>query len=288
MFGMAEGSDRVLRALTDDGSFRVIVIRSTDTAQGAIRAQKAVGPTAKRFGELLTGAVLVRETMSPDNRVQVVIKGAGGNGTLVADAHPDGLTRGLVQVKSGHFELGDDAILQVVRSLAQGQLHQGVVLAQSANGLSGALTSYMLESEQIISAIGVSCLMGNDEDAVKSAGGYIVQILPEVGAEALQIMTTKLESLRPPDVMLADAKGDPEKLMAELLDGLAYTKVNESPVHYGCPCDLYRVLGALATLGAEEVRRVIATEEVLDVGCDYCGKHYAIQPSQLRGLLDAS
>ncbi len=278
--------DRVVRALTDDGSFRVIAIRSTDTAQGAIRAQKTEGVTAQRFGELITGAVLVRETMSPEQRVQVVLKGAGGVGTLVADAQPGGLTRGLVQTKGEPFQLGEDSMLQVVRSLAQGQLHQGVVLAGSDSGVSGALTSYMLSSEQIVTAVGVSCLM--DGDTVSLAGGYIVQILPEVTADPLRAMTVRLESLRPVDEMVRDAGGDPDKILAELLAGLAFTRVNESPVLYGCPCDLTRVLGALASLGPEEIRKVIETEEVLDVGCDYCGKRYAIQPTQLQGLVDAS
>lgn len=283
---MSSGSDHVVRALTDDGSFRVIAIRSTATAQGAIDAQKTTGLTAQRFGELVTGAVLVRETMAPDLRVQVVMKGAEGTGTLVADAQPGGLTRGLVQGKGVDFAFGDDSMLQVVRSLAQGQLHQGVVLASAEGGVSGALTSYMLSSEQIVTAVGVACLM--DGDRVRAAGGYILQILPEVSAEPLRAMTARLESLRSVDLMVGDGQADPDAILAELLAGLPYTRVNESPVHYGCPCDLTRVLGALSAMGAEEIRSIIDAEEVLDVGCDYCGKRYAVQPTQLRGLLDAS
>lgn len=284
---MVLGSDdRVVRALTDDGSFRVITIRSTHTTRGAIRAQKAQGVTAQAFGELVTGAVLVRETMAPDLRVQVVMKGAGGKGTLVADAQPGGLTRGLVQTKGEDFKLGDDSMLQVVRSLAQGQLHQGVVLAGTDGGVSGALTSYMLSSEQIVTAVAVSCVM--DGDDVKVAGGYIVQILPEVSAEPLRQMTQRLEQLRKVDQMVTEGDGDPDRILEELLSGLPYTRVNESPVHYGCPCDLTRVLGALASLGADEIKSVIESEEILDVGCDYCGKRYSIQPAQLRGLMEQS
>lgn len=283
---MVSASDHVVRAMTDDGSFRVIAIRSTETAQGAIRAQKTQGQTAKLFGELITGAVLVRETMSPDLRVQVTIRGAGGVGSLVADAQPSGLTRGLVQDKAGPFALGDDSMLQVVRSLAQGQLHQGVVMA-GEGGVSGALTSYMLSSEQIVTAVGVACII-EGEDTVKHAGGYIVQILPEVKADPLRAMTQRLETLRSTDLMVGDGRGEPDAILAELLDGLKYTRLNESPFSYGCPCDLTRVLGALASLGPEEIRNVIETEEVLDVGCDYCGKRYSVQPGQLRGLLEVS
>src|SRR6266511_2418355 len=81
-------ADSVLRAMTDDGAFRVITARTTETVRGAIEAQGAAGETARTFGELITGAILYRETMAPQLRVQGVLKGSSGTGSLVADSHP--------------------------------------------------------------------------------------------------------------------------------------------------------------------------------------------------------
>ena len=88
--------DRVLRAMTNDGAFRVITLRTTDTVQAAIEAQRVRGPLGRPFAELLTASVLVRETMSPGLRVQLILQGGQG-GSIVADSRPEGLTRGLVQ-----------------------------------------------------------------------------------------------------------------------------------------------------------------------------------------------
>ena len=55
--------DHVIRALTDDGSFRVLTVRSTNLCREAIARQTVSGDTARHFGDLLTGTVLVRETM---------------------------------------------------------------------------------------------------------------------------------------------------------------------------------------------------------------------------------
>src|SRR5690349_15645465 len=107
-------SDLVIRALTDEGSFRVLTARTTGLCRESIRRQSVQGDTARHFGDLLTGTVLVRETMAPQLRVQGIVRGAGGGCTLIGDSFPDGGTRGLVSAKKGHEQivLGDDALMQ--------------------------------------------------------------------------------------------------------------------------------------------------------------------------------
>src|SRR5216110_1248696 len=107
--------DTALRAFTDDGAFRVIAVRTTDTVREAIRAQKATGAVARLFGELLTGGILIRQTMSPDLRVQAILQGDDPKNRMVADAHPDGTSRGLVQLGGATKEMaiGRRGLLQV-------------------------------------------------------------------------------------------------------------------------------------------------------------------------------
>src|SRR4051812_23211585 len=138
---MDQQDDSVVRAMTDDGSFRVIAARTTQTVRGSIAAQSARGATAVSYGDLLTGAILVRETMAPTLRVQGILRGASGRGRLVADSHPDGMTRGLVTLPrgGGDVELGGDATLETMRSLANGALHKGVVEVPLNGGISTAL-----------------------------------------------------------------------------------------------------------------------------------------------------
>ena len=89
--------DHAVTAVSNDGAFRVIVVRATETARGVIDAQKVTGKTAEHLAELVTGTALVRLTMSPSYRVQGLIRGANNKGLLVADSYPDGATRGLVR-----------------------------------------------------------------------------------------------------------------------------------------------------------------------------------------------
>jgi len=279
--------DSVLRAITDDGAFRVITARTTETVRGAIRAQNARGETARTFGDLLTGAILFRETMAPELRVQGVLRGAQGQGSLVADSHPSGKTRGLVQPgKSGAVAIGDGAVIQIMRSLASGKINQGVVEVPEHGGVSQALMAYMQVSEQVVSMIAVSTVLEGEE--VVSAGGYMVQLLPEVGRGPLMLMTERLRDFESIDTQVREPEFSPQWLVEQLLYGMPFTRLDETKVGYDCWCDELRVMSALSTLNHADIEHLLSSDEVLEISCDYCKREYRIPPARLRGLLTPS
>jgi molecular chaperone Hsp33 len=280
-------SDTLLRAMTDDGAFRVITACTTETVRAAIAAQKVDGLVAARFADLLTGAVIVRETMSPGLRVQGLLKGARGSGRFVADSYPDGATRGLVSMPEGQRDVlfGEGALLQMMRTLPNGALHSGIVGVPEDGGISGALMQYMHDSEQVFSVIAVGALLEGGE--VTAAGGFIVQLLPELKDELLAVMTERLRDFSTMEPLLR-ASMTPEGLLDELLYGMPYTKLEERPLRFACQCSEARVVGSLGTLSKTELEELIGAGELLHIDCDYCGKGYDVNPELLRGLLEKS
>jgi molecular chaperone Hsp33 len=285
---MTDTNDTVVRAITDDGAFRVITAETTSTVRGAIQSQAADGAVARHFADLLTGTILVRETMAPGLRVQGIVKGSGGRGALVADSHPDGSARGLVQLKQpkGSFALGPGSLLQVMRTMPSGGIHQGIVDVSAAGGLNQALMTYMQDSEQVVSVIAVGTVV--EGDVIRRAGGYIVQLLPEASRPVQMIMAERLKDLPSIEALLAAPAFSPHKLMDELLYAMPFAVLEASPLRYECRCSLERVMTSLATLGAGDISDLIQSGEMLDVSCDYCGKQYAVAPEHLRALVEAS
>jgi len=285
---MPERGDSVLRAITNDGAFRVVVAKTTRTVRGVLEAQRVTGRTAQHFGDLITGSVLFRETMAPNLRVQTVLKGVGGRGSLVADSHPSGMTRGLMQLPEGYggVDTGEGALLQLMRTLPGGRINQGVVELPAGGDVSRAMMAYMQTSEQVVSMIAVGTLQ--DESGISSAGGYLVQLLPEVGRGPLMIMTERLRDFERIDAQLGDPAFTPEWLLQQLLFGMEFTHLDESPIGFECWCDELRLLSVLATLDRTEVEELLSDGQTLEISCDYCHEEYRIAPSQLRGLLSAS
>jgi molecular chaperone Hsp33 len=282
--------DTVLRAITDDGAFRVIAADTTATVRDALKAQKpATAELARTFGDLLTGAILVRESMAPENRLQAILQGDDPRTRMIADTHPDGATRGLIQMPEGvkDLKLEERGMLQVARTLHNGELHQGVVsvpAAKNGHSVSSALMAYMQESEQTVTVVAVGCHIANNE--VVAAGGYMVQLLPEVAEGPLMVMTERLRDFEDIVPLLARGAASPEALLRETLYGMPYTKVGDRTVRFGCNCSPERLAVSLASLPRADIESLMEGGKTLEIECDYCRTNYEFTQAQLKSLLE--
>lgn len=280
--------DNVLRAITNDGAFRVVACDTTATVRGAVAAQRPETPELTRlFADLLTGAVLVRESMAPDNRLQAILQGDNPRARMVADTHPDGSTRGLIQMPADQKEmpLRKKGLLQVARTLANGSLHQGIVAVPPAeSNMSSAFMSYMQESEQTVTMIAIGCHLSNGE--VAAAGGYLVQLLPELAEGPLMVMTERLNDFQDMLPLLARGRASPSELLAETLYGMPYTTVGDREVHFGCQCSSERLVQSLASLPRADIESLLEGGKPLEIECDYCRKNYEFTTQELHSLLE--
>lgn len=272
--------DHVLRAVTEDGSFRVIAVNATETVRGIVAAQRAQGAIVPILGDLVVATILLRELMSPELRVQGIMFGETERGRLVADAHPDGITRGLVQLPAGATFVPHH--LQMMRTLRNGAIQQGVVAVPQHGDVAAGMMEYLQTSEQLVSTTALTTLVEGDH--VRAAGGFVVQLLPEATRGPLAAMTDRLRAMPAIAHLLEQGQG-PETLLRDILEGMPYARTAESNVRFGCTCSEGRLMASLATLPASELQSMVDDGEVLDVACEYCGKKYPISPEQLRGML---
>ncbi|MGB5265056.1 MAG: Hsp33 family molecular chaperone HslO [Polyangiales bacterium] len=283
-------TDTVVRAMTNDGAFRIVAARTTDTAEAVISAQELSGLAAQDMADLLTAAVLYRETMAPSLRVQCIVRFEDNAGQLVADSHPDGWTRGLLQKGSGEAPADirkTRATLQMMRTLPNGDLHRGVVELPENGNLSEGFMRYMQLSEQIVSMISLGSVVAGPDAA---AGGYVVQLLPEaVEAEAaMETMTKRLEHFVEIRDRLQASDSSPSQLVEQIFEGMPFTWLQSSDIRFGCQCSQVRVMTTLSILNRTDIQELVDEGEPLSIGCDYCGTSYTVEIAQLQGLLSAS
>jgi molecular chaperone Hsp33 len=273
--------------MTSDGAFRVIAAITTDTVTRAVRTQGLSGGDARKLAELITGAVLLRETTSPGRRVQILMRDRLG-GVLVADAMPDGSNRGIVNPGSTDTVIrsGGDTTMQVSYTMRNGALHQGLVDVPAGSDLSTALMRYMQQSEQTVSVISVTAL-GDGAEGLTAAGGYVVQLLPEAERPALRAMTRHLDELDSLDRLLSGPVTSSRDLVSRLLMGFEHAELADSPLCFGCTCSEERVLSGLARLGPDDVASLVGSDAPLEVRCDACGQRYEIDPEDLRAFVVA-
>jgi len=284
---MSAQTDRVIRAMSVDGAFRVITARLTDTVAEAIRVQGAAGTDAVLFAELMAANVLTRETMSPGHRTQASIRDGYG-GQVFVDSHPGGLTRGVLTAPNNedYLSVDEGSLLKCVRELYSGQLHESITPMPAGGDVSEAFMGYMQISEQITSFIQVACVM--EAGQVRACGGFLVQLLPDVSPEPLEALTRRLEGIGDFGADLRAADADPEVLVASLLDGMPYTVLETAGVRFGCMCSPSKMLSAVASLGRDEIVDIVSQGAPLEITCDYCATVYELPPNHLQGLLEAS
>jgi molecular chaperone Hsp33 len=284
------GRDETLRVMTDDHGFRVIAAETTRAAAEVLRRQKVEGPAAKALAELVTAVVLMRETMAPDLRVQGILKGGKGRGTLVGDSFPEGEVRGLAQLGSvpvgQSFSIGEGALLQMMRTLANGSLQQGIVDVATAGGVGEAFTAYLQESEQLVCIARVASRFEGDQ--LVAAGGYVVQVLPEAERPVHLVMTQRLEDFPSMDSLLAQEEFSVKLLVDELVYGMPSTELARGEVRFGCRCSETSMLTALASLPRSDIQEMIDDGKGLEIACDYCGSEYDLAVERLRALLATS
>jgi len=276
--------------MTNDGAFRVVAARTTDTVQAVVAAQKLSGLIAHDMADLVTAAVLYRETMAPSLRVQCIVRFDEEAGQLVADSHPDGWTRGLLQPSSGDAPPDvrqTRATLEMMRTLPRSDLHRGVVEVPESGNLSEAFMRYMQLSEQIVSMISLGSAVEGENPA---AGGFVVQLLPEAAeAEAaMETMTRRLEDFVEIRARLQKSDGSPSQLIEQIFEGMPFTWLDRSDICFGCQCSQVRVMTTLSILNRSDIQELVDEGEPLSIGCDYCGASYTVEIAKLRGLLSSS
>lgn len=278
-------ADHVQRAMTNDGSFRVLTASTTETVRAVVAAQSVAGETVAEIANVITATVLVRETMSPENRVQILYRDANGS-QLVGDSYPEGKTRGLVRIKSGArgIEIGAGGVLQVERIVRQGKSHQGLVSTADGDELVVALRNYFLQSEQVTTMVDLASVV-RDGDVV-GAGGYVVQLLPELTDPPLQAMNERLADIGRLEGLIEVQGAGPGRIMKAILGEGDHTLLADSPVSFHCPCDRQRVRVAAAALGRDEIEKLMADEEDLSISCDYCREPYTLVVDDYRHILD--
>lgn len=285
--------DEIVRAVTKDGFVKISAV----TARGVVeRAREIHGlsPTASAaLGRTLCGASMLGELMKEDDAsLTIRVNGGGPVGSIIAVSDNGGNVRGYVTEPKADLPLrgdgklnvgglvGTNGMLTVSRDIGLKEPYVGSTELVTGE-IAEDLAQYMVESEQIPSAVGLGVLVDTDR-TIKAGGGFIVQLMPGAPEELI----TKLEE----NIFVMDqlttvlAEDGVDEAVRQVLKGLDYETVMRVPVEYRCNCSRERVEQALESCGREELLDMAATGEETEVSCQFCDKIYRFSPSELREL----
>ncbi len=284
--------DRLVRAVSQERAVAVRVVVASELVREAAARHATVPTASAALGRALMGALLLAAGSKDGETTQIQLRGRGPLRSVTAIATPDGDVRGYVKHPDLQGEMGLDVgaaigrgLLSVVRFRPGWREPYSGYVPLVSGQVAEDLAHYLKESEQTRSAIALGVELDGAGEIV-SAGGYLVQAMPEGPEEILDELSDRIEALETPTQMLAQGL-DAEGILEHVLGESATVARHAMPVRFACDCSSERIERAVSLLGAQDLEELAADGKPLEITCHFCGEHYQLAPEVVRQRLEA-
>ena len=287
---------KILRATAANNSIRIFVADTTSMVEKARIMHNASPVAIAALGRTLTATSIMGIMLKGDKqKITVKINGGGPLGPIVVVGNALGNVKGYVAnpLVEGSFlqdnklnvgeAVGTNGEIVVIKDLGIKEPYAG-----SSHLVSGEIAedfaSYFLNSEQQPSAVGLGVLVDVDY-RVKAAGGYIIQVLPDINENLLFILENRLMELEPISTLLSRDMG--AEAILEYIIGDMEPKIHETcEVDFICDCHEERLENALISIGRKELEEIINEDKGAEMVCHFCNKNYHFTKERLVDLLE--
>ena len=290
----ASDGDCLRRFLFENQPVRGHVVK-LDTAWREMREHQQYPPEiVALLGEAACAVTLLAATLKFQGRLTLQLTGSGRVRLLVVQCSHDFGLRGVVRLRDDapsappaaanedfHALLGDGQVAVSIDTGEGGAPYQGVVPLQGAS-LAECLEQYFDQSEQLPTRLALAAVPDR-------AAGLLVQQLPGHTAspdDAERVRETwaragaSIDRLTSAELL----QDDVEALLGECFADEDLRLFASVPVRFECRCSPQRVAGLLRSLGAAEVREVLAEQGAVTVTCEFCQRPYRFDAVDVEQL----
>lgn len=273
----------VTRAITRDGSARILVINSRDIVNRAIEYHHTEPTATAALGRILTAASLMGTMLKEkEDSLTLRFKGDGPLGSAVAVSDYKGNVRGYIMhpevdlplKPNGKLDVGGGighGTLSVVRDDGTGEAHVGSTAIVSGE-IAEDICAYFAKSEQIPTVCSLGVLVDKDKTC-KAAGGILIQLLPFADEETVDKIEKNVPLLSNIS-LLFDAGMTNEAIIDRAMAGIEYDIFDDFTAEYRCSCSRERILGAISSFSEKELDETFGDLPEIEVCCHFCDKKY--------------
>ena len=290
--------DYIVRAAADNEHIRAFAATTREMTEKARVAHNSSPVVTAALGRLLTAGAMMGITMKGDNDILTLqVKGNGAMKGLTVTADSKGHVKGypveplvLLPPRETDHKLDVSGALgrgtlRVIKDMGLKEPYVGEVDLVTSE-IAEDLTYYFAQSEQTPSSVGLGVLM-NKDNTVKEAGGFIIQLMPDVSDATIDRLEENLKSISSVTELLDEGK-TPEDILSLLLDGLEMTVLEKVPTEFKCDCSPEKIEKALIATGKEELKSMIDEGKEVEMVCSFCNKKYIVSVEELKKLMNSA
>ena len=286
--------DYLVSGIAYGGKLRVIAARSTHLTQEGCRRHQTLPTASAALGRTLTAGILFASNLKGEEKYTIRIAGDGPIGEIVVDANAQGEVRGYLHHGQVHFPANEKGKLDVARAVGK----SGMVAVIKSFGtefkftgqtpiVSGEiaedLASYLVNSEQIPSALALGVLV-NPDGTIAASGGYLIQALPGCDEATLVKAEEAVKNAKPISTMLSIGM-TPETILTQLIGKESLTFLEEKSILFRCTCSKQRTTETLKLLGKTELLDMIEKQKGAEVFCNFCNERYTFNDKDLKKII---
>ncbi|MBJ6725435.1 Hsp33 family molecular chaperone HslO [Geomesophilobacter sediminis] len=287
-------NDYLVRILAKSGNVRGLACTTTNLVEEICQRHGTLPTASAALGRALTAGTLLGAMLKTGQRVALRFEGSGPLKKIVVEADSNGAVRGYVgdsQVQmfrpDGRLDipsaLGRAGFLTVAKDLGMNEPYRGMVQLYTAE-IGEDVALYLVESEQIPSAVGLAEYV-NEKGEIAASGGFLIQAVPPVDPDVVEKLMERIQQLPPLSELLR--KGTtPEQILELLFAEIPYDTLEKHALAFACSCSRERIERVLLSLGKKELISMRKEQHGAEVTCEFCGEHYLFNEGDMERLIN--
>ncbi|HFH8998430.1 TPA: Hsp33 family molecular chaperone HslO [Streptococcus agalactiae] len=288
--------DKIIKSISTSGSFRAYVLDCTETVRTAQEKHQTLSSSTVALGRTLIANQILAANQKGNSKVTVKVIGDSSFGHIISVADTKGNVKGYIQ--NTGVDIKKTATGEVLVGPFMGNGHF-VVITDYATGQPYTSTTplitgeigedfayYLTESEQTPSAVGLNVLL-DDEDKVKVAGGFMLQVLPGASDEEISRYEKRIQEM-PSISSLLESENHIESLLSAIYGEDDYKRLSEDSLAFYCDCSKERFEAALLTLGTKELQAMKDEDKSVEITCQFCNQTYYFTEEDLEKIINDS
>lgn len=291
---------RLIRGISKNARF--VLVDTKDIVQEALNIHRCSPTVISAFGRLLSAGVMMGATLKGNDVLTLRTMTDGLLSSMVVTVDKDGV-KGYVSNPEADLpakengqpnvqELVGKGTLNVIKDLGLKDPYVGVSTIESGE-IAYDIVYYYVTSEQTPTVIALGVDLEN-ETTVRSAGGYMIQLLPDAEESFIVELEKKIEAIRNVTELFKGGM-DLERILHLLYEDMndethekliePYEILDSKEIKYNCNCDREKFYKGIITLGKEQLEEILAERGEVEAECHFCGKRYSFKREDLGEIL---
>ena len=290
-------NDTLIKGMLFNESVRMIAISGKGIVEEAKRIHGLSRVCTAALGRTLMITSMMGSMLKNDTeKVSCIVSGGGPAGNIVCTSSSDGAVKGYIEeptlelppTTDGKLDVstavGWFGKLTVVRDMSLKEPYVGTC-AMVSGEIAEDFANYFTVSEQQPTLLYLGVRIDAESGDVRSAGGILVQPLPNCPDEYIDVLTAKASEISRFALMLETS--DARSALDEIFDGAELCVTNELSPCFKCDCSRERLEKVLIALGRDELMDMIKTDGHAELTCHFCNEKYDFSCDELERLLFA-